>query len=297
MKTYLPQFVPATCFSVMLVLGSSSAAPVTFGVDFGVPTRPSMDLTRCSNNSFRNAITAKASDNKPLVGELVDGPFEVGGGDFADTNAIPGRIAFVDPGCFARYQNAWIYVSARTSASVVYGYIFDKWARLSWERGLGYPTSDEQDASGGGGRVSYFQYGVIYWKAGAGQAFAVYGLIGDQYYNQWAGPKTTLGYPVKDEQNWFPDATYGASRVSFFENGAIFWSARTGIRAFWGYVYQCWRTKPIGGRSPQGIGRHPVRIEINGDGSQGRITFDNGVKTLSARQGANGTCTVGTRYD
>jgi uncharacterized protein with LGFP repeats len=48
----------------------------------------------------------------------------------------------------------------------VYGAIFDKWKELGLEQSsLGYPTSDEYDASGA--RRSDFQHGSITWTNGA----------------------------------------------------------------------------------------------------------------------------------
>jgi uncharacterized protein with LGFP repeats len=51
----------------------------------------------------------------------------------------------------------------------VQGDIYKKWAALDWERGLGYPISDEHD--GGGGRRSDFQHGTIIASNGETKAW------------------------------------------------------------------------------------------------------------------------------
>lgn len=72
-------------------------------------------------------------------------------------------------GHFNRFQDGSIYWTAKTGAHAVQGPIQDKWASLGWERSwLGYPTSDEQEARDGIGRISYFQHGSIYWSQTTG---------------------------------------------------------------------------------------------------------------------------------
>ena len=76
-------------------------------------------------------------------------------------------------GRFNHFQNGSIYWAPQTGAFSVHGFIRDKWASLGWEKSsLGYPTSDEQDMPGGGGRMNQFQYGRIYWQQSKG-AWAV----------------------------------------------------------------------------------------------------------------------------
>lgn len=62
-----------------------------------------------------------------------------------------------------------IYWHPTIGAHAVYGAIRDLWSSLGWERSdLGYPTSDEMDAPGGAGRISYFQQKAIYWTSNSG---------------------------------------------------------------------------------------------------------------------------------
>lgn len=63
-----------------------------------------------------------------------------------------------------RFQGGYIYWSPTTGAHEIHGNIYAKWKSLGWERSiLGYPTSDEQNAPGGG-RISYFEHGSIRWR-------------------------------------------------------------------------------------------------------------------------------------
>ncbi len=71
-------------------------------------------------------------------------------------------------GHFNHFEGGSIYWTPTTGAHEVGGAIRDKWAAMGWERSsLGYPISDEMDASGGG-RVSNFEHGSINWTASGG---------------------------------------------------------------------------------------------------------------------------------
>ena len=71
-------------------------------------------------------------------------------------------------GRYNHFQGGSIYWTAAIGAHEVHGAIRDKWASMGWERGfLGYPTSDEMDAPGGG-RISQFQQGTIHWTSAGG---------------------------------------------------------------------------------------------------------------------------------
>lgn len=65
-------------------------------------------------------------------------------------------------GMFSNFEHGSIYWTPRTGGAYeVSGPILDKWASLGREQSyLGYPTSGEQDAPGGG-RISYFERGSI----------------------------------------------------------------------------------------------------------------------------------------
>jgi hypothetical protein len=71
-------------------------------------------------------------------------------------------------GRFNHFQGGSIYWKPGIGAHEVHGAIRDKWSSMGWERSfLGYPTSDEISAPGGG-RVSNFEQGSISWTASGG---------------------------------------------------------------------------------------------------------------------------------
>jgi uncharacterized protein with LGFP repeats len=80
---------------------------------------------------------------------------------------------------------------------------------------LAYPDSDEENAPGGG-RVSYFEYGAIFWTESTG-AWSFHGWIWDKLWNmgQTGGP---LGFPTSDEQPW----AYGTFNA--MQNGVMVWN-------------------------------------------------------------------------
>lgn len=64
-------------------------------------------------------------------------------------------------GRFNHFERGSIYWTATTGAHEVHGDIRERWKQMGWERStLGYPTSDEHDAAGGG-RISDFERGSI----------------------------------------------------------------------------------------------------------------------------------------
>ncbi|HVH40970.1 MAG TPA: hypothetical protein VM925_01465 [Labilithrix sp.] len=118
-------------------------------------------------------------------------------------------------GRYSVFENGSIYWTEKTGAHEVNGAIRSHWAATGWERGpLGYPLHDER-AGQGGGRVSVFQNGAIFYKPEIG-THEVYGSI----YAMFAGlgsEGSPLGYPTSGE--------YGVpeGRRNDFEGGSITW--------------------------------------------------------------------------
>jgi hypothetical protein len=90
--------------------------------------------------------------------------------------------------------------------------------------GLGQPMSAEQASQDAQGRFRVYENGTIYWSPQSG-AHEVHGAIREQYLRIGA-ENSRLGYPVSDEVA-APD---GVGRVTKFEHGSIYWSARSGGR-------------------------------------------------------------------
>lgn len=122
-------------------------------------------------------------------------------------------------GVFQRFEGGNIYWSSDTGAWNTRGAIQSRYLVLQGTRSiLGFPIADESTVSGG----SYqpFQKGSIYWSAATG-THQIYGAINSRY-QALGGASGNLGFPTSAE-------TGGAnSSYQSFENGAIYWSPKTG---------------------------------------------------------------------
>ena len=126
---------------------------------------------------------------------------------------------FFDP---ATGSSKSIYWTAQTRAFSVEGLIRGHYAALGWERGLGYPTSDEQKAHDGVGRFHTFERGIIVWHPQTGAC----AVIGDILARYLAVGGTRYGYPTTDESatpdgrgrfNHFVDVNDGHEKVNLLD--------------------------------------------------------------------------------
>ena len=169
-------------------------------------------------------------------------------------------------GRYNHFSNtASIYWTQNTGAHAVSGPIRDKWAARGWERGLGYPTTDQNTTRDGAGRYNHFTNNAsIYWTQNTG-AHAIGGAIRDTWSALgWeAGP---LAYPTTDE-SVTPD---GVGRYNHFTGsggGSVYWTPSTGAHAIYGAIRARWsalgwETGPLGypttneSVTPDGVGRY-----------------------------------------
>jgi uncharacterized protein with LGFP repeats len=144
-----------------------------------------------------------------------NGPLGFPTSDETDTARHDGR--------FNNFQYGNIYWSPATGAHEVHGAIWSEYTHLGWELSfLGFPTSDESDTYRHDGRYNTFQGGTIFWSPATG-AHEVHGAILSKYASiGWE--MSALGFPTSNETG-LPD---GVSRVSYFQNGLIYWSPETG---------------------------------------------------------------------
>lgn len=111
------------------------------------------------------------------------------------------------------------------------GEIEKKYASLSEKqrRALGAPSGSERIVAGG--RVRHYANGSIYWSERTGAHIARGEILAA--YLKLRGPGGALGFPISDE-------VAGASprtRLSRFEQGAIYWSATTGAFGLHGEIF------------------------------------------------------------
>ena len=118
-------------------------------------------------------------------------------------------------------KNGSIYWTPTTGAHAIYGEIRKKWAALGWEKGLGYPTNDEDGTPDGVGRFNHFSKNAsIYYTPSTG-AHNVQGEIRKRWI-ALGWEKSYLRYPTSDEY------VYGAGWRSDFQGGYITYTSAQG---------------------------------------------------------------------
>jgi len=179
-------------------------------------------------------------------------------------------------GRFNHFQGGSIYWTPALGAHEVHGFIRDKWASLSWERGfLGYPITDESGTPDGVGRFNHFQGGSIYWTPTT-QAHEVHGLIRDKWASlSWE--RGFLGYPLTDETTT-PD---GIGRFTHFQGGSIYWTPKTQAHEVHGFIRDKWRSL----RWERGALGYPTSDEFQ-EGRFRRSNFQHGFIRWSEATGA-----------
>ena len=125
-------------------------------------------------------------------------------------------------GQIMHFQGGVIDWTPQIGAHEVHGAILAKWNDLrAHGTNLGHPTSDEMN-DGFGGRIGYFQGGVIDWTPATG-AHEVHGAILAKW-NDLRAHGTNLGHPTSDEMNASSALRLSpGSRISHFERGDIAW--------------------------------------------------------------------------
>ncbi|MFI5584732.1 PQQ-dependent sugar dehydrogenase [Amycolatopsis sp. NPDC051758] len=215
-------------------LGAPTAAEVTDG--------PVHYRTYANGRLYWSAV----GGTKYLTGPVLDKYIAFGGHaklgpPTSDTASTPDGVAQYNH--FNNNGNIGsIYYTAATGAHALYGEIRKKWAALDYERGLGYPTTDEAGTPDGVGRYNHFvkgtNVGSIYYTVATG-AHAIFGEI----RKKWAeyGYERGLGYPMTDEGTT-PD---GVGRYNHFLQGAyehsIYYTVATGAHAVKGEIRKRWK--------------------------------------------------------
>ncbi|WP_312878306.1 GH25 family lysozyme [Amycolatopsis echigonensis] len=187
-------------------------------------------------------------------------------------------------GSYNHFTNsASIYWTSTTGARSIHGAIRDKWAALGWERGLGYPTTDETGTPDGTGRYNHFngaQGASVYWTPATG-AQSIHGAI----RQKWAalGWERGLGYPTTDETGT-PDGTGRYNHFNGAQGASVYWTPATGAQSIHGAIRQKWAA--LGWeKGPLG---YPTSDEYGITGGR-RNTFQHGTITWYS---ANGTTQV-----
>jgi hypothetical protein len=122
------------------------------------------------------------------------------------------------------------------------------------------------------GAIASALSGAVYYVSGASQAYAVYGLIYEDYStpNQQDG---ALEWPTQDEA-----AALDGGRYSRFEHGSIYYKANLRANALWGAIYNRWASDGYEGNPNLS---YPIRNEevdlTLPFGTGWMVSFENGV--------------------
>lgn len=123
-------------------------------------------------------------------------------------NITPDKI-----GRWAQFEAGYVYWTAKTRAYAIPNSIFEKFAELRWETGLGYPI--RASARLDGGVVQAFERGTVYRQDGK-PGTHVRGKVLDKWAK--AGyEKGPLGWPVSDEHG------HGDGTRQDFQRGEMMW--------------------------------------------------------------------------
>ncbi|TDN88379.1 hypothetical protein [Microbacterium sp. BK668] len=141
-----------------------------------------------------------------------------------------------DGGCWQRFQGGLIHWTAATGAFSTRGPILAKWASLDYERGLGYPTSEQMCGLKDGGCWQRFQGGLIHWTQGTGAV-----ATRDAILAEWASLdyERGLGYPTADQRCGLKDG----GCIQTFQSGPIVWSPTGGAHAVTGSIGEVWKAR------------------------------------------------------
>jgi len=134
-------------------------------------------------------------------------------------------------------SGASIFWSGTTGARIVEGAIRNAWALAGWDSGpLGFPLTHEL-AAAGGGRMTSFEGGDVYWSSATG-AHPVFGRIRD-YWLAAGGAGGFLGYPRSGELA----GAVGGGRYSQFTGGTVYWTLDIGAHAIRGSIRAHWEAR------------------------------------------------------
>lgn len=166
------------------------------------------------------------------------------------------------------FRNGCIYWSPQTPAVAVLGRMYLDFELLGEGTSVvGLPTADEVRIPGG--REQHFQWGRMYLRDGASNAFEVHGGILGKY--QAEGP-ARWGFPVSNELTVLSGTTE-IGRVSHFESCSIYWSGATGAWVIYGEI----RNTYLANGGPTGELGFPTSDEADLPAGAGRYnTFQRG---------------------
>ncbi|WP_051684339.1 LGFP repeat-containing protein [Blastococcus sp. URHD0036] len=125
-------------------------------------------------------------------------------------------------GRFNYFERGGIYWTPSTGAHEVHGAILEQWAAQGWERGAGYPLTDELSTPTKPGRFNHFEHASIYWSPTTG-AYTVY----SNFRALWASmgwENSCLGFPISNANRGFQSFQGGS--IAIQGSGELYASCR-----------------------------------------------------------------------
>ncbi|WP_051515783.1 LGFP repeat-containing protein [Candidatus Blastococcus massiliensis] len=146
------------------------------------------------------------------------------------------NCGLVRSGCFQEFQRGSMYSSPGSGTLWVRGIIRAHWASMGWELGwLGYPTTDELCGTRGGGCVSHFQNGSIWFHPSTGAHAINSTLMGK--WRQLGYEAGAVGYPTSG----VTCELKGHGCFANFQGGSLYYSPATGTQFVKGAIGGLWR--------------------------------------------------------
>lgn len=177
-------------------------------------------------------------------------------------------------GDYARYEGGRIHYIPEYGAVAVKSDVLSAWAKRDYERGMGFPLSDEESLTDVAGTKQEFEAGTVYRKGKDNKVYAVNGPIWERY-KELGGPAGLLGFPVRNvtDLGTGPDDTWIRT-----DNGYMY--SKDGGPAYYflnGPVADAWKKE--GYEHPEGLGFPTADQVVNDDGS-GVAKFERGTVTV-----------------
>jgi uncharacterized protein with LGFP repeats len=138
-----------------------------------------------------------------------------------DDAAVPG-------GYRTDFRGGTLYWSKATGAKLLHGAVLRRYVAHGGPKVLGFPTTEQVAAAGGGAKVE-LQGGAIYWSEATG-AHVVRGDILAKW-RQWGAESGKLGYPTGDDT-----AAANGGYLTTFRGGTIYWSPNTRAKVLRGPI-------------------------------------------------------------
>ncbi|SHN85153.1 LGFP repeat-containing protein [Geodermatophilus obscurus] len=177
-------------------------------------------------------------------------------------------------GYLTTFRGGTVWWSPAAGAKVMRGAILQRYLDGGGPQALGYPTTDDVGAAGGGAKAE-LQGGAIYWSPATG-ARVVRGEILAKW-RQWGAESGVLGYPTGDDAA-APDGGY----LTTFRGGTVFWSPATGAKVVRGALLERYVT--AGG--PQELG-YPTTDDVGAAGGGAKVELQDGAIYWSPATGAH----------